>query len=687
MTAESDPEQGRDSAPDEVVERARALRAAIEHHNYRYYVLDDPEISDAEYDALFRELQQLEEQYPDVATPDSPVRRVGAKPAAGFGTVRHELPMLSLENAFSEEEVCDFDRRLRERLRLEVITYVAEPKLDGLAVSLLYEQGILQRAATRGDGVTGEDVSANVRTIRAVPLRLRGTGYPGRLEVRGEVYMTHRGFRELNRRNEELGLKTFANPRNAAAGSLRQLDPAVTADRPLEIYFYGAGTVEAGTLPGSHHRILEQFREWGLRVNPEIEVVTGVDACLRYFDRMLEQREHLDYDVDGVVYKVDDLAQRERAGFVSRAPRWAVAHKFPAQEATTRVREIGVNVGRTGAVTPVAKLEPVFVGGVTVTNASLHNADEVRRKDVRAGDTVVVRRAGDVIPEVVRVVVDKRPEGTEPFQMPSRCPECGSEIVRPEGEVIARCVGGLYCPAQRKEGLQHFASRRAMDIDGLGEKLIDQLVARGWVKTSADLYDLTVERLKELPRMAEKSARNLVEAIEHSKHPPLERFIYALGIPEVGEATAKVLAQHYRDMDALAAATEADLQQLPDIGPVVAAEIAGFFRQPHNREVVQQLREKGVEPEPPPAAEAQPLQGLTVVLTGTLEDLSRDEASERLQALGAKVTGSVSRNTDYVIAGENAGSKLDKAQGLGVPVLDESGLHELLEGNRPAAST
>lgn len=682
MTAEKDSGPLPAAPPEYVTERARELRAAIEHHNYRYYVLDDPEISDPEYDALFRELQALEADYPALATPDSPTRRVGARPESGFGTVRHELPMLSLENAFSEQEVRDFDRRLRERLGVEVVVYVAEPKLDGLAVSLLYEDGVLQRAATRGDGVTGEDVTANVRTIRAVPLRLRGDGYPARLEVRGEVFMTHKGFAELNRRNEERGLKTFANPRNAAAGSLRQLDPGITADRPLEIYFYGAGAFTGGELPDSHRATLQRFRQWGLRINPDVDQVTGIDGCLAYYEAMLTRRGDLDYDVDGVVYKVDEQAQRDRAGFVSRAPRWAVAHKFPAQEATTRVREIGVNVGRTGAVTPVAKLDPVFVGGVTVTNASLHNADEVQRKDVRVGDTVIVRRAGDVIPEIVRVVPEKRPAGTHSFEMPATCPECGSEIVRPEGEVIARCVGGLYCPAQRKEGLQHFASRRAMDIDGLGEKLIEQLVERGWVKTSADLYELTVDQLKELPRMADKSARNLVEALEGSKQPPLERFIYALGIPEVGEATAKLLAQHYRDIDALAAAEEEELRTLPDIGPVVAAEIAGFFRQPHNREVIEKLRQRGIEPEAPPAAQEQPLAGLTLVLTGTLEGITRDEATEQLQALGAKVTGSVSKNTDYVISGAHAGSKLDKARSLGLPVLDEDGLRELLDGGR-----
>lgn len=667
----------------EAAERARVarLREQLAHHNYLYYVLDAPEISDAEYDRLLRALQELEARHPDWVTPDSPTQRVGAQPLAAFAKVRHELPMLSLGNAFSDQELEDFDRRVRERLDVQRVDYTAEPKLDGVAISLLYEGGELVRGATRGDGTTGEDVTQNVRTIRSVPLRLRGKGWPERLEVRGEVILSRKGFQVLNREAERQGQKTFVNPRNAAAGSLRQLDPRITAQRPLEFYSYGVGVVSPGTLADRQSGILEQLQGWGLRVYREIERVTGLKGCEGFYEAMLRRRERLPFDIDGVVFKVDRLDYQKALGFVSRAPRWAIARKFPAQEEHTRVLDVEWQVGRTGALTPVARLEPVFVGGVTVTNATLHNQDEIDRKDVRIGDTVVVRRAGDVIPEVVSVIASLRPKGARKVHYPPRCPVCGSEVVRPEGEVAARCSGGLFCPAQRKEGIQHFASRRAMDIDGLGEKLVDQLVDQGLIEDAADLYDLQVAQLAGLERMAEKSAGNLVRALENSKQTTLPRFLYALGIPEVGEATAQQLSAHFGTLDAIMEADEEALQAVPDVGPVVAQEIRAFFQERHNRDVIAKLRRRGVEP---PAEKVvsrvkRPLAGKTFVLTGTLDTLSRAEAKARLQALGAKVTGSVSSKTDFVVAGADPGSKLAKAQELGVEVLGERELLRLLE--------
>lgn len=667
-------------APADAAGRVEALRRQIDYHNYRYYVLDDPEISDAEYDRLLRELQDLESRHPELVTSDSPTQRVGAAPAEGFGEVRHEVPMLSLSNAFSDEELADFDRRVREGLDVHHVDYTAEPKLDGLAVSLLYEDGELVRAATRGDGVTGEDVTANVRTIRSVPLRLRGDGWPARLEARGEVFMSRKGFERLNRDAEKKGQKTFVNPRNAAAGSLRQLDSRITAERPLEIYCYGVGQVAGGELPERQSDILAVLRQWGLRVYRGIERVTGLKGCQDYFDTMAQRRDELPFEIDGVVFKVDRVDYQRALGFVARAPRWAVARKFPAQEENTRVLDVEWQVGRTGALTPVARLEPVFVGGVTVTNATLHNQDEIDRKDVRIGDTVAIRRAGDVIPEVVSVVKSKRPRNARKVHYPDKCPVCGSDVIRPEGEAAARCTGGLGCAAQRKEGIKHFASRRAMDVDGLGDKLVDQLVDRELVHDAADLYALTAEQLAGLDRMAEKSARNLVDALDKSRDTTLARFLYALGIPEVGEATARQLANYFGTLDAVRGAAEEDLQAVPDIGPVVAEEIHAFFRQKHNREVIDKLTAAGVHwPEVKVSrAESLPLAGKTFVLTGSLEGLTRNEAKDRLQALGAKVTGSVSKKTHYVVAGADPGSKYDKARELDVEILDEDAFMALL---------
>jgi len=660
--------------------RIQQLRDEINRQNYQYYVLDEPLIPDAEYDRMLRELQILEREHPELVTQDSPTQRVGAEPLEAFGTVRHEVPMLSLENAFSEQDVLGFDRRVCERLEIDEVEYSAEPKLDGLAVTLWYERGVLRQAATRGDGYTGEDITQNVRTIPSVPLRLLGSDYPAVLEVRGEVYMTHEGFRELNELQTQRGEKTFVNPRNAAAGSLRQLDPRVTARRPLAIFCYGVGRISGGALETRHSGVLAQLMGWGLRVSADIAVVQGVAGCLEYYRKIRDRRARLEYDIDGVVYKVDRLDYQESLGFVSRAPRWAVAHKFPAQEELTKLVAIDVQVGRTGAITPVARLEPVFVGGVTVTNATLHNEDEIRRKDVRIGDTVIVRRAGDVIPEVVAVVRERREPNAPVFEMPTQCPVCGSEVVRLEGEAVARCSGGLYCAAQRKQAIRHFASRRAMDIEGLGDKLVDQLVDQRLVEDVSGLYNLSVEVLAGLDRMGEKSAANLVAALERSKDTELARFLYALGIREVGEATARSLARHFGSLDALMAADEDALQAVPDIGPVVAGHLVAFFRQSHNRDVIIALRRSGIHwPEQESrGARPLPLEGRTFVLTGTLAGLTREHAKERLQALGAKVTGSVSKKTDYVVVGADPGSKYDKARALDVAVLDEAQLLELL---------
>jgi len=670
------------SALREARERAAELRRQIEHHNYRYHVLDDPEVSDAEYDRLMHELSALEARFPEIVTPESPTQRVGAAPLAEFGEVRHRLPMLSLENAFSEEDVRGFDRRVRERLSgVEVVEYAAEPKLDGLAVNLLYEHGRLVAGATRGDGTTGEDVTHNLRAIRAIPLHLRGEKHPRALEARGEVFMPMEGFERFNALAESRGEKTFVNPRNAAAGSLRQLDPKLTAERPLDIFFYGVGDVEGGSIPSRQSEILAILRKWGLKTSPEARVVRGVEGCLGYYEEIGLRRAQLPYQIDGVVYKVDDVTAQQRLGFVSRAPRWALAHKFPAEEEMTVVRGIEFQVGRTGALTPVARLEPVFVGGVTVSNATLHNMDEVARKDVRVGDTVIIRRAGDVIPEIVKVVKERRPARTAPVRLPEKCPECGSAVERVADQAIARCTGGLFCPAQRKESLRHFASRRAMDIEGLGTRLIDQMVTTELVRTPADLYTLTLEQLAGLERMGEKSAANLLDALERSKNTTLPRFLYALGIRDVGEATARTLAAHFSDLDPLLEASAEDIERVPDIGPVIAASVQRFFEQHHNRKVIQELRRRGIrwpEVEPVAATRHSPFAGKTWVLTGTLAGLTREEAQERIRALGGTVSGSVSKKTDYVIAGADAGSKLRKAHDLGVKVMDEREFVELL---------
>ncbi len=669
------------SAPREAVERARRLREDIEAHNYRYYVLDAPTVSDADFDALFRELQALEAEYPDLATADSPTRRVGAAPQAAFGAVTHRVPMLSLNNAFDEADVEAFDRRIREALGVEAVAYDCEPKFDGLAVSLVYEDGALAQGATRGDGTTGEDVTANLRTLRSIPLRLRAAAPPRRLEVRGEVLMLRADFERMNARQRSRGDKEFVNPRNAAAGSLRQLDPKVTAGRPLRFFAYGLGEVEGFEVPSTQHGVLDRLDYLGLPVNPERRVVEGLGGLLDYYRGVQGRRAALPYDIDGVVYKVDRLDWQGELGFVSRAPRFAIAHKFPAEEATTEVLDIEVQVGRTGAVTPVARLRPVFVGGVTVTNATLHNEDEVRRKDVWRGDTVVVRRAGDVIPEVARVSIagPRRPEDL--FRMPARCPECGSAVVRPEGEAVARCTGGLFCPAQRKQALLHFASRRAMDVEGLGEKLVDQLVDGGLVRTPADLYKLGLAELAALERMGEKSAQNLLDALERSKRTTLARFVHALGIRNVGEATARDLARHFGDLDALMSADLEVLQAVRDVGPTVAQSIRDFFAEPHNVKVVEQLRAAGLAWER--AAPARPAAGAaagrTFVLTGTLPSLTREAAAALIESHGGRVSGSVSQKTDYVVAGADAGGKLEKARQLGVTILDEDQLLVLLQ--------
>ncbi|MFB1489587.1 MULTISPECIES: NAD-dependent DNA ligase LigA [unclassified Thiocapsa] len=741
-----------------VRERAEWLRTEIARHNHRYYVLDDPEIPDAEYDRLFAELQAIEAANPDLKTPDSPTQRVGASPLSAFAQVRHRLPMISLANAMSDGELVDFDRRNAAALPgTDPILYTAEPKLDGLAMSIRYEAGLLVQAATRGDGSTGEDVTANVRTVKSVPLRLVGETWPAVLEVRGEVYMTRDGFERLNRDAAERGERVFANPRNAAAGSLRQLDPRVTAKRPLRFCCYGWGELSIDP-DESQYAMLQRLAGWGIPISLELRQIEGLDGCRAYFDDLGRRRDALPYEIDGVVFKVDRIADQTRRGATARHPKWAIARKFPAREELTIVEAVEFQVGRTGAVTPVARLRPVQVGGVTVANATLHNMDEVVRKDVRAGDTVVIRRAGDVIPEVVSVLVDRRPPGAVQVEMPALCPVCGSDVLRPPGEVVARCTGGLYCPAQRKQAIRHFASRRAMDIEGLGERLIEQLVDLGLVREPADLYRLTAEQLAGIERMGEKSAANLIDALERSKTTRFARFIFALGIPDVGETTAQALAERFsgiaelertreadfvrergvkgvgretatalhrfliehqeieaqgdlvhwlaglklpgltlaraqalagrfEDLAALRAAELEDLylnstRLVEGVGPVVAAEIAGFFAQGHNREAIERLLEAGIH-WPDPLAPAQtsnalPLAGKTIVITGTLSR-PREEIAARLQDAGAKVTNSVSKKTDYLIAGEAAGSKLEKAQSLGVVILDEAMLSALLD--------
>jgi DNA ligase (NAD+) len=661
----------------ELKKKIESLRDEIRYHNYRYHTLDDIEIPDSEYDRLVRELQRMEAEHPELITPDSPTQRVGAEPSESLKTVRHRLPMLSLDNVFSEDELREFHRRVAQKLELEDeadrLVYAAEPKLDGAAVSLLYEQGRLVRAATRGDGTTGEDITHNVRTIESVPLRLLGDSYPALLEVRGEVFMPRAGFEAYNQKARAAGEKTFVNPRNAAAGSLRQLDPKLTAERPLDMYVYSVGLVEGGELPGKHSEIIDRLGEWGLKTCPERDVVEGVDGCLGYYERIGGKRDDLAYDIDGVVYKVDSLDMQRELGFVARAPRWAVAHKFPAQEELTKVLGVEFQVGRTGALTPVARLEPVFVGGVTVSNATLHNIDELHRKDVRIGDTVIVRRAGDVIPEVVSVIKKRRPKKTSVVELPQACPVCGSHITREEGEAVARCTGGLFCKAQRAEALKHFVSRRAMDIEGLGAKLIAQFVEEDRIANPSEIYELTKDELANRERMGDKSAENLVTAIEASKSTTLARFLFALGIREVGEATAASLAAYFGNLAAIVEANIEELVKVPDVGPVVAARIRDFLDEPHNLEVIARLQELGVQWEdsdPMQASEDGPLTGKTFVITGTLPEMTRDEAKDLIQKNGGKVTGGVSSKTSYLLAGEKAGSKLTKAQKLDVEIID-----------------
>ena len=668
-----------------VRKRLIELRETIAQHDFAYFVLDDPIVPDAEYDRIARQLRELEGDHPELVTADSPTQRVGIKSIGEFSEVRHQVPMLSLDNAFNEEELLEFDRRVRERLKAtdidaQVVEYVAEPKLDGVAVSLRYEDGKLVLAATRGDGRSGEDVTHNVRTISAVPLRLRGTAIPPVLEARGEVFMPKAGFLAYNQRALEAGEKPFVNPRNAAAGSLRQLDPTITAQRPLDIFFYAVGDHEGWATPRTHSGILARLREFGLKVSPEWQKLEGFLGCLSYYASIGSKRDDLPYEIDGVVYKVNDLHWQTTLGFVSRAPRWAIAHKFPAQEELTVVQNIEFQVGRTGAITPVARLEPIFVGGATVSNATLHNIDELTRKDVRVGDTVIVRRAGDVIPEIVKVVKEWRPAKARRVRLPKRCPICKSEVIRAEGEAVSRCIGGLFCPAQRKEAIRHFSSRAAMDIEGLGSKLIDQLVARHLVNHPADLYQLTAEQLEELERMGPKSAENLLAALEKSKSTTFNRFLYALGIREVGEATAFALADSFADLSQLMEADEERLQLVPDVGLIVASHVRAFFREKHNREVIRQLLASGIDwpVNTTTTVVDSPMAGKRVVLTGTLASMTRDEAKARLISLGAKVTSSVSKTTDIVIVGENPGSKSTKAAALGVTIWEERDLLSII---------
>ncbi|WP_105669274.1 NAD-dependent DNA ligase LigA [Cronobacter dublinensis] len=669
---------------DSIEEKLTQLRTTLRHHEFLYHVLDAPEVPDAEYDRLMRELRALEEAHPELVTPDSPTQRVGAAPLTEFSQVRHEVPMLSLDNVFDEASFLAFNKRVKDRLKsTDALVYCCELKLDGLAVSLLYENGLLVRAATRGDGTTGEDITLNVRTIRAIPLKLRGDNIPARLEVRGEVFLPQAGFEKINDEARRTGGKVFANPRNAAAGSLRQLDPRVTAKRPLTFFCYGVGLLEGGELPRSHMGRLQQFKDWGLPVSDRIRLVETPEDVLAFYHQVEADRPTLGFDIDGVVIKVDSLELQEQLGFVARAPRWAVAFKFPAQEQMTTVRDVEFQVGRTGAITPVARLEPVQVAGVLVSNATLHNADEIARLGLRIGDKVVIRRAGDVIPQVVNVVLSERPEETRPVVFPAQCPVCGSDVERVEGEAVTRCTGGLICGAQRKEALKHFVSRRAMDVDGMGDKIIDQLVEKEYVHTPADLFRLTAGKLTGLDRMGPKSAQNVVNALEKAKETTFARFLYALGIREVGEATAAGLAAHFGTLEALISASIDNLQNVPDVGIVVATHVFNFFEEESNRAVIRDLTENvGIHWPAPQVVKAEeidsPFAGKTVVLTGTLSQMSRDDAKARLAALGAKVSGSVSKKTDLLIAGEAAGSKLAKAQELGIEVIDEAEMLRLL---------
>jgi DNA ligase (NAD+) len=666
-------------------DRAARLREEIDGHDYRYYVLDEPAVPDVEYDRLMKELREIEAAYPELVTADSPTQRVSGTASPEFAEVKHVIPMLSLNNGFSDEDLADFDRKVRERLGTEdPIDYSATPKLDGLAISVLYRDGVYTRAATRGDGVTGEDVTANVATIRSVPRRLRGKP-PAVLEVRGEVFLPFAGFAKMNAEAAARGDKTYVNPRNAASGSLRQLDPRITAQRPLDLNFYELGVVEGGTIPERHSELAAWLKSLGLRTSGESRKVRGVEGCLEYYRDIGARRAKLPFQIDGVVYKVDSRGDQEKLGFVSRAPRWALAHKFPADEELTTLDDVIFNVGRTGALTPAAKLKPVFVGGVTVSNATLHNMDEVARKGFMIGDTVVVRRAGDVIPEVARYLPERRPANARPIVMPEKCPVCQSPVVREEDQAVYKCSGGvLKCPAQRSQWIMHFAGRRAMDIEGLGEKLIEQLVNDGSVNTPADLYDLQAKSLAERERMGEKSAQNVIDAIDKSRKTTLPRFLFALGIPQVGESTALALANQFGSIEKLEAATAAQIEETPDVGPIVSRSVFEFFQSDLAKAVVERLKSQ-VTYDPIKVEEraSLPLAGLTIVITGTLAGLQRDAAEDALRELGAKVSGSVSKKTSYLVVGADAGSKLAKAQSLGVPILDEAALVRILETKQP----
>ena len=664
-----------------ISEQINHLRTLLEQHNYNYYVLDTPSIPDAEYDRLLRELSALETQNPEFLSADSPTQKVGGAALSKFEQVAHQVPMLSLDNAFSEDEFTGFNRRIKERLMsTDELTFCCEPKLDGLAVSIIYRDGVLVQAATRGDGFTGENITQNVKTIRNVPLKLRGD-YPKELEVRGEVFMDSAGFEKLNNEAQKRGEKVFVNPRNAAAGSLRQLDSKITAKRPLMFYAYSTGLVADGSIPEDHFQQLEKLTDWGLPLCPETKLVEGPQAALDYYDDILTRRSELKYEIDGVVIKVNKKALQERLGFVARAPRWAIAYKFPAQEEVTQLLDVEFQVGRTGAITPVARLEPVFVGGVTVSNATLHNGDEIARLGVKVGDTVIIRRAGDVIPQITQVVLELRPTDARDIVFPSACPICDSHVEKVEGEAVARCTGGLVCPAQRKQAIKHFASRKALDIDGLGDKIVDQLVDRELIKTPADLFILKQGHFESLERMGPKSAKNLVTALNEAKATTLAKFLYSLGIREAGEATAQNLANHFLTLENIISASVESLTQVSDVGDIVASHVRGFFDEEHNLAVVNALIEQGVHwpALSAPSEDEQPLAGLTYVLTGTLNTLNRNDAKARLQQLGAKVSGSVSAKTDALVAGEKAGSKLTKAQGLGIDVLTEDDLIELLK--------
>ncbi|MCB1667924.1 MAG: NAD-dependent DNA ligase LigA [Pseudomonadales bacterium] len=674
------------SIPAAVQQEAWQLKTDLSEHNHRYYVLDDPSIPDVEYDRLMRRLVELEQQYPALCAEDSPTQRVGAPPLDAFTSVVHEIPMLSLDNAFSDDEMINFERRIVERLNYrEKLEYVAEPKLDGVAVSLLYLQGVLVRGATRGDGRNGEDITQNVRTIASIPLRLRSNRIPDLLEVRGEIYLPKAGFEKLNQQARAEGKKTFVNPRNAAAGSLRQLDSRITATRPLQMAAYSLGRAESWPTgivePSTHFDMLQQLKDWGFLVSDKVARVEGVEGCLEYYRQLSGLRDELDYDIDGIVYKVNDLSLQQRLGFVARAPRWAIARKFPAQEVMTKLLDVEFQVGRTGAITPVARLEPVFVGGVTISNATLHNQDEIERLGLKIGDTVVVRRAGDVIPQVANVVTERRPEDTRDIVFPCTCPVCQSPLEKGEGEAVLRCSGGLICAAQRKEAIKHFVSRKAMDVDGVGDKLIEQLVDQQLLNSVDDLYRLELDQLAGMERMAEKSAQNVLDALQASKTTTLPRFLYALGIREVGEATARALAEHFGSLENIRQASQEQLQEVADVGPVVAHFVEEFFQQPHNLAVIDSLQAAGIHwPDIEPADDhLLPLIGQTWVLTGTLESMSRTEGKEKLQQLGAKVAGSVSAKTYSVVAGPGAGSKLAKAESLKLPVLDEAEFLQLLK--------